>query len=259
MAIFEADSPGFWQPSPLAAGPFSGLQGGAVAGLLTAEIEALAVERNWGIAISVTAMFLKPTPMKRLRSHIAPLREGGRVSVVDNTLFADTDAEPSATVRVTLIRERPIDGPDIPGRHSEVIDPTIYPVTKIPGFHGNPWMMDAMEVRNGEGIAWFHQHTPFIESAATGTLSSVLGPADWAHGIARPLKNVVADPNPNLTVHLLKAPKNGWIGIKSQTSWDMQRGIGIGGGRILDTHGDIGSVSMAVALTPFPKPAAPPA
>jgi hypothetical protein len=39
-----------------------------------------------------------------------------------------------------------------------------------------------------------------------GPLSSVLGPADWTHGIARPFQNVVADPNPNLTVQLFRKP-----------------------------------------------------
>ena len=56
MAIFEPSNlPHHWQPSALAAGPFAGLQGGAVASLLTAEIEALAGLRNWGTAISASA------------------------------------------------------------------------------------------------------------------------------------------------------------------------------------------------------------
>ena len=56
LAIFEPlDVSSHWQPSALAAGPFAGLQGGAVASLLTAEIEAMAEQRQWGAAISVTA------------------------------------------------------------------------------------------------------------------------------------------------------------------------------------------------------------
>ena len=59
MAIFEPLAvPNRWQPSALAAGPFAGLQGGAVASLLTAEVEALAEERKWGTAVSATAWFL---------------------------------------------------------------------------------------------------------------------------------------------------------------------------------------------------------
>ena len=63
LAIFEPlAAPNCWQPSVLAAGPFAGLQGGAVASLLTAEVEALAEERKWGTAVSATAWLLRPTP-----------------------------------------------------------------------------------------------------------------------------------------------------------------------------------------------------
>src|SRR5258706_9362989 len=104
LAIFETlADPNCWQPSALAAGPFAGLQGGAVASLLTAEVEALAEERKWGTAVAATAWFLRPTPMTNLRTQLAVLTEGGRVSVVDNTLWPDDEAQPSATVRVTLV------------------------------------------------------------------------------------------------------------------------------------------------------------
>jgi hypothetical protein len=55
LAIFEPVGPNRWQPTPLAAGPFAGLQGGAVASLLTAEVETLADERQWGRAIASSA------------------------------------------------------------------------------------------------------------------------------------------------------------------------------------------------------------
>jgi hypothetical protein len=55
-----------------------------------------------------------------------------------------------------------------------------------------------------DGIAWFRLNHAIIDGA--GPLSSVLGPADWTHGIARPFQDVVADPHPNLTVQLFKRP-----------------------------------------------------
>ena len=116
MAIFEPlGAPNRWQPSALAAGPFSGLQGGAVAGLLTAEIEAVAAERKWGTAVSATAWFLRPAPMTDLRTELAVVTEGGRVSVIDNTLWPTGEAEPCATVRVTLSRERAVELPGFSG------------------------------------------------------------------------------------------------------------------------------------------------
>lgn len=258
MPIFEADTePGCWLPSPLAGGPFAGLQGGAIASLLTAEVETRAAERRWGTAISAFVSFLKPAPMTRLRTRISALREGGRVCVVDNTMFAEGDDEPCATARITLVNERRMEAPAIPETtSSKTFDPLIYPQRTPPSFHGLPWMMDAMEARSGDGVAWFRQTVPIIAGAPAGTLSSILGPADWAHGIARPLHNVLADPNPNLSVHLLRKPESGWIGVSAHAAWDTERGLGIGGGTILDVRGEIGRVSMAVALVPFPKPAA---
>ena len=252
MAIFEPlGAPNHWQPSALAAGPFAGLQGGAVASLLTAEIEAVADQRNWGTAISSSAWFLRPTPMAPLRTQMAVLTEGGRVSVVDNTLWAAGEDQPCATVRVTLSRERAVEISGFAEATSEAIDPCQLPPRVIKAAHGRPWFMDAMEARAGDDVAWFRLNHAIIEGA--GALSSVLGPADWTHGIARPLQNVVADPNPNLTVQLFKRSQGAWVGVRAQTRWRPAGGLGTGSGVLLDVYGEIGRVSMSVVLVPFPK------
>ena len=252
MAIFEPlGAPNHWQPSALAAGPFAGLQGGAVASLLTAEIEAQAEARNWGTAISASAWFLRPTPMAELRTQLAVLTEGGRVSVADNTLWAAGEDQPCATVRVTLSRERAVEISGFADATSATVDPSQYPPRAINAVHGRPWFMDAMEARASDDVAWFRLNHAIIEGA--GPLSSVLGPADWTHGIARPVQNVVADPNPNLTVQLFKRPQGAWIGVRAQTRWRPSGGLGTGSGVLLDVYGEIGRVSMSVVLVPFPK------
>jgi hypothetical protein len=179
-------------PRRLAAGLFTGLQGGAVAILLTAEVEALAGRRQRGTAIASSAWFLRPTPMRDLRTGLSVVADGGRVSVIDNTLWPDGEEQPCATVRVTLSRER------------------------------RPWFMEAMEARQGDGVAWFRMNQAIIDGAGSlskGPLSSVLGPADWTHGIARPFRDVVADPNPNPTVQLFRQPAGEWVGVRAQARW----------------------------------------
>ena len=199
MAIFDRAGAHQWTPSALAAGPFTGLQGGAVASLLTAEIEALAAERTWGTAISASAWFLRPTPMTDLRTELSVVSEGGRVSVIDNTLWPADEDQPCATVRVTLSRERGVEIPGFRDPVSTAIDPARFPVRSHRAAHGKPWFMDAMETREGDGTAWFRFDHAIIDGAGSLPLSAVLGPADWTHGIARPVGSVVADPNPNLT------------------------------------------------------------
>jgi hypothetical protein len=253
----------------LAAGPFAGLQGGAVASLLTAEIEAQAASRNWGTAISASAWFLRPTPMTDLRTQLSVVSEGGRVSVIDNTLWPADEDQPCATVRVTLSRERAVEIPNLPesslpesglaGSVSAALDPTRFPIRVRRAAHGKPWFMDAMETRQGDGIAWFRLGHAIIGGAGSLPLTSVLGPADWTHGIARPVENVVADPNPNLTVQLFRPPSGPWVGVRAETRWRPAAGLGVGSGMLLDIHGEIGRVSMSVILVPFPKVSAEPA
>ena len=255
MAIFEPVGPNRWQPTPLAAGPFAGLQGGAVASLLTAEVEALAEQRQWGTAIASSAWFLRPTPMTVLRTGLSVVTEGGRVSVIDNTLWPDGEDQPCATVRVTLARERAVEVAGVAEPASEAADPTRFPVRTRRAAHGRPWFMDAMEAREGDGVAWFRMNQPIIDDAGSLSrvpLSSVLGPADWTHGIARPFQDVVADPNPNLTVQLFRRPEGQWVGIRAQAKWRPAGGVGAGSGVLLDINGEIGRVSMSVILVPFP-------
>jgi hypothetical protein len=251
VPVFEPLGPHRWQPTPLAAGPFAGLQGGAVASLLTAEVEALAASRNWGTAIASSAWFLRPTPMTELRTALSVVTEGGRVSVIDNTLWPAGEEQPCATVRVTLSRERAVEVPGFVEPVCVRTDPTEFPVRTRRAAHGATWFMEAMEARGGEGVAWFRMKQPVVDNA--GPLSSVLGPADWTHGIARPLQDVVADPNPNLTVQLFRQPAGEWVGIGAQARWRPGGGLGAGSGVLLDVHGEIGRVSMSVILVPFPR------
>jgi acyl-coenzyme A thioesterase PaaI-like protein len=256
LAIFEPTAtPHHWKPAALAAGPFAGLQGGAVASLLTAEVEAMAGARNWGTAISASAWFLRPAPLAELRTQIAVVTEGGRVSVVDNTLWPVGEEQPCATVRVTLSRERAVEIPRSRPLAAEpvdqVVDPLQFPLRSTRAVHGRSWFMDAMEARAGGDTAWFRMFHEVTTDA--GPLARVLGPADWTHGIARPVQNVVADPNPNLAVQLFRPPRGEWIGVRAETRWRPEAGLGVGSGVLLDVHGEIGRVSMSVVLVPFPR------
>jgi hypothetical protein len=256
MAVFHrdnVDSP--WLPSDLARGPFAGLQGGAIAGLLTAEVERVTAKEGLGNPVHLTAWFLRPVLLAPLRTRTAILHAGGRVSIVDATLHSEGEEHPLAMVRVSIARLRPLELANVsPAEQS--IDPTALPLRRTNAPHGKSWFMDTMEARQGErGTVWFKMLTPVVEGA--GPLAAVAGPADWAHGIGRPLHDVVADPNSNLSVHLLRPPRSAWIGIAAHARWQPEQGTGVGSATLLDTEGEIGKVTMSVMLTPHPLKAPP--
>ncbi|MEQ1496079.1 MAG: acyl-CoA thioesterase domain-containing protein [Novosphingobium sp.] len=253
MAIFDVGpEPSIWLPTALARGPFAGLQGGAIAGLLTGEIEQIAAQRDWGMAISASIWFLRPVPLVPLRTAISVMRDGGRLSVIDNALQVEGEEQPYVLARITLAQPRPIKIAGLEVPQETAVDPTTFELSTRAAPHGGPWFMDAMETRVTERVSWFRLKHEVIPGA--GPLAQVLGPADWAHGIFRPMSGVVADPNSNLHVHLFRQPQANWIGVEPQTHWQPDLGGGMGGGLLRDVYGVIGRVSMSVALTAFAKP-----
>lgn len=250
--IFERGlEAGIWHPTALAMGPFAGLQGGAIAGLLTGEIEAQALAHKWGSAISASVWFLRPAHTAPLMTKISPVRRGGRISIMDNTLWIDGQDEPCAMARVTLSVPKPVPIEGFQHQPQLPTDPAMFPIATRAAPHGGPWFMDAMELRLGPTASWFRLGHEVI--AGAGPLAQILGPADWAHGINRPVADVVADPNLNLNVHLVRHPRGDWVGVDSQTQWHPETGGGMGGGVLLDVFGVIGRVSMSVVLAPFPN------
>lgn len=109
--------------------------------------------------------------------------------------------------------------------------------------------MDNFEIRPGsDGIVWF-RHKEELTPQMT-PLASILGPADWTHGLARPKEPLLADPNVNLQVALSRLPMGDQVGIRPKTTW-TSNGVGLGDGALFDAHGQIGRVAMSVVLIPF--------
>ncbi len=246
MPIFTKDENSLWVSAPQASGPFHGLQGGAVAALMVSELEQQAQDQELGLAASASVEFVRPTPSGPLRTEPECLRRGRRVSVLTNAVY-DGD---SLTARATVCFINPRSLPELSNRETTAHDPAslpVFPAQQAP--HGGLWMMDLFEVRkSGEGIVWFRYTDDIV--APMSAMGRVLGPADWTHGLGRPAKPKLADPNINLQVTLARHPGGEFIGIRPRTTW-MPSGIGLGEGELFDVEGFIGRVTMSVALTPF--------
>jgi hypothetical protein len=246
-ALFRRSAGGDWLPGPEARGPFEGMQGGAVAALMCSQVEALAAAEQLGFVAAFTAHFLKPTPLELLNVSCEPLRLGRRVSVVEVRLSAASGL--CAVGRATLIG--PLSNEALPTPPAVRTDPSAYPLVVRRAPHGGAWFMDEMEVRASDGgTTWFRLRRRINDDE--GPMSRVLPAADWAHGLGAPLgaaeKPAAAIPNPDVTVHLLRAPAGPWIGLDAASAWSSS-GVGAGWAALHDEIGPIGRVAMSIAVT----------
>ncbi|MEL6827022.1 MAG: acyl-CoA thioesterase domain-containing protein [Pseudomonadota bacterium] len=246
MPAFTKHENNSWASNPSAMGPFTGLQGGAVAGLLVSELEWKADKMRLGLAVSASVEFLRPTPPGALRSEPAILRKGRRTSVLTNRLYAGE----RQTAQATACFVAPVATPIAESSARIPNDPSsLAPLPPKPAIHGTPWMMDNFAVRPADdGIIWFKYLDAIVDGMTP--LARVLGPADWTHGLGRPNSPKLADPNVNLQVCVSRHPVGDHIGILPKTTW-MPTGNGTGEGTLYDTSGPFGRVMMAVALTEF--------
>lgn len=235
-----------WQSTPAAMGPFKGLQGGGVAGLMAYELEEIAAQLDLGIAVSASIEFLRPTQPGDIQTRPNIERKGRRVSVLSNQIIQGGIA--TARASVCFIQPAHISSMGMPPKEHHRPE-TLPPLPPKKAIHGEPWMMDNFEVRPGEdGIIWFRYTDAIVDNMTP--MARILGPADWTHGIGRPDTPKLADPNINLNLVLSRHPNGEFIGILPKTTW-MPTGIGIGDGTLFDQQGVFGKVMMSVALTAF--------
>ena len=247
MAIFEQSNNGEWRPAETAQGPFAGLQGGALAGLMVWEIERAGRRHGLGLAVSAAVEFHKPTQLAPLRTAMEITRRGRRVSFAENRIL-QAGAQ-TAMVRVCFID--PVAIPAIEGPSPQSEDPqTAALLEGVSAPHGGPWMWDSFEVRrSGSGeVYWFRETETLLDDMTP--LARALVPADWTHGLNRPAQIALADPNVNLFVTMFRPPSRGFIGVRSKTFWTGS-GVGMGEGELLDQEGPFGRVANSAALTPL--------
>lgn len=237
---------GRWRPDSDVHGPFGGMQGGAAAAIMCAQVETARL----GAITSFTAHFLRPVPVDAIQVSVEAVREGRRVSVFDVKL--SNAGKLCAVARATMMEGE--ENGQIPMPSKEMFQPERLPRREsVPGRYRDHSFYDEFDVRESpDGIVWMRLRRPIL--AGQGPMSTVLPVADMAHGCWPPLGVEVRPPatfpNTDLTVHLFRAPVSGWIGMRSESAWSTA-GVGTGWAMLLDESGVIGHVGMSIMVTLF--------
>jgi acyl-coenzyme A thioesterase PaaI-like protein len=238
-----------WQPHAEAGGPFGGLHGGAVSGLVVADMEREAAAQQLGQAMSASVLLLRPAPMATLETRSELQRKGSRVGVVETSLLADGKliakgtASFATAVAVTATPALPLQ-PTEPAK--------LAPWDWISRFR-HKTLFDALDIRDdGNGTCWGRLRRPLAPFATP--FADVFTVADCGtafyltgHGI-QPRWSF---PNLDLAVHVSRAPVGPWIGVRAQSDWRSD-GRGLTQSVLFDEAGQLGSAAQSVVLIPHP-------
>ncbi|PKP77121.1 MAG: hypothetical protein CVT81_10960 [Alphaproteobacteria bacterium HGW-Alphaproteobacteria-3] len=244
-----------WAALPQAQGPFGGMHGGAVAALCVGEMEAMAEGKGWGALVSAHLYLLRPLPLDGISSRVMPLREGGRVAVIESELWAEGKLQAKASACF----QKPLDISGLPGApDAPAFDPESLAKWERPAFfkstNTNQDFLDLCDIRDttredGARTKWFRlkrdfhaSPTPFSAAMGVADVSTLFTVTDAGE---RP--NAAGWPNTDLSLHLARAPIGPWIGVAQRGSWHGD-GRGMTESEIFDVHGRIGRSCQSVVL-----------
>lgn len=235
------------------------MHGGAVAALAVGEMETMAAAKGLGALVSANLYLLRPLPLDGISSRMTSVREGGRVAVFENEVWAGGKLQAKASACF----QQPVTIEGLPGApEAPVFEPENFAKWERPEFFKsgatNQGFLDLVDIRDtthedGARAKWFRLQRPFHETPTP--FSAVMAVADVStlftvtDAGARP--NAAGWPNADLSLHLSRMPKGAWIGTAQRGSWHGD-GRGLTEAEIFDAYGRIGrSCQSAVLLPPM--------
>ena len=248
-----------WHPQPYAQGPFGGLHGGAVSGLLVGEIEAKAQAEGLGRAVSATVYLVRPAPLSPLTTDIQTVRAGGRLSVYENSLIAGEKLQSKASVYLLQpvsfegMTEAPHSDFETERGRIEALPQWAFQKEVAPNrFGGLKTFLDAIDVRQDRDMVWVKPLYPLIENTRTplGTAISIADFSTLFEVVHNERPPAAGWPNADISVHLARDPVGEWVGVKESSQW-FANGTGLTESTLHDTAGIFGRSCQSVVLLPI--------
>jgi len=190
-------------------------------------------------------------------------RDGRRIQSVDASLRHDGVEVARATA--VRIREEPVDLGDAAERLPVEPPPPLpdadsgswpgVPPARLPGF------VRSVELRNVTGVhglggprfVYVRLRCPLVAGAAPDPVTACVTLVDYISGLANPIDFLAyTSINPDLTLHLLRAPVGDWIGLDAWTDLASD-GIGQSEARVFDLQGRIGRVATSLVVDRRPE------
>lgn len=235
---------GAWNPAEVHIAPFIGL--------LLHEIERDAADRR-GDALTITRVaydIFGAFPLDPLRVDTRVVRPGRTIELVEATLSQGERTVLAA--RAWL--QRTGDTASVTGDHDPRIPgPDTMAVASQEAWSGG--FVQSIEVRRGDwhpgrGAFWAHSDVPLVAGEDASDLAHAARLFDLANGmVPRAAPDEVLFPNIDLTLHVFRRPRRGWVGFDASVAFGPD-GHGLTSAVLHDDEGSFGRVSQTLTVRP---------
>lgn len=109
-----------------------------------------------------------------------------------------------------------------------------------------------VELQPGRATSWVRTDVALLDDEASSDLARFAGLLDIANGLTVPVSpQRVAFPNVDLSAHLFREPRGGWVGFDTTVSLGPT-GLGLTNSIVHDLAGPVGVVSQCLTVRPAP-------
>lgn len=190
-------------------------------------------------------------PIAEVETAVAVRRPGRTIELVEATL--SHGGRPAVILRAWLLQQR--DTAAVAGTHSPTIPspdatPEWDPTTVWPGGFIRTARLRRRQAEPGRGHFWVRTDEALVADEPVSPTAAAVGLLDIANGMTvREDPAKVAFPNVDLTLHLVRAPRPGWIGFDTSIAFG-DNGIGLTSSVVHDESGPVGSLNQILTVRP---------
>lgn len=202
----------------------------------------------------VTYEILGLIPARPSRIECRTLRPGRTIELVEATMTVA--GQP--VVRATGWRLSRQDTADVAGGFADPLPP---PDTLEPGVWAKMWgggFIDSLEFRSvdvvapGRASSWVRTTKHLVEDEEPSPTAEFIALVDCANGhAARADPSQWLFPNVDLTIHLFREPRAGWVGLDTTVAFG-ETGLGLTASRLFDERGQVGRAEQILTVRPGP-------
>ncbi len=242
-------------PSLLAQGPWNPehLHGGPICGVIARAIEAcespvpmrvarMTVEMTRAVSMAPFAVRAEVTRAGRRIQQIDARIEARGQTLVRATVLRVRVAEVDPALRIAVAEPVPERAPGPPR------DPELMRVF-APGFvRSLDFMRTRVATRESGGVTWARLRVPLVEGEALTPFVRLATLCDFASGTGNALDFTrFTSINPDLSLHVLRAPRGEWIGITAHSGIESD-GIGQSHATLFDGEGAIARALVSLLV-----------